>query len=66
MQEDQNGENIHHHHHHHHRLCNFAGVWTCELESGEERATDEVELSVAKEPEVFVHFFIFFLIKKNS
>jgi len=28
------------------------GVWTCELESGEERATDEVELSVAKEPEV--------------
>jgi len=31
---------------------NQNGVWTCELELGEERATDEVELSVAKEPEV--------------
>jgi len=28
------------------------GMWTCELKSGEEQASAEVELSVAKEPEV--------------
>jgi len=28
------------------------GIWTCELESGGEQATAEVELSVAKKPEV--------------
>jgi len=28
------------------------GIWTCELESGGEKASAEVELSVAKEPEV--------------
>ena len=41
----------------------FPGIWTCELESAGEKASAEVELSVAKEPEVdflivFVGFFV--------
>ena len=33
------------------------GMWTCELKSGDEQASAEVELSVAMEPEVFPSFF---------
>ena len=39
-----------------HQNCHFQGFWTCELESGGEKAIGKVELSVAREPEVFFNF----------